>query len=150
MLKDDFGLNCQPRKSDPHCVSTSKILWLLIKTTLAKVLLNWNTVMHHLQFYLERSIPSWLTLRLHKYLTVPKNLHHRIKNLDSLTSKHNELLASHQGSLKSEGHIYPYPIRATLNSRVLWKWSRSVKYTPTYYPYAIPVSPHALVKKTTN
>ena len=151
MLKDDLGLNCQPTMSDSHYVSISKILWLLTRTTLVKILLNWNTVMHHLQFYLKWSIPSWLALRLHKYLTVPKKIfRYRIKNSDSLTSKHSELLASHQGSLKSERHMYPYTIRVTFDSRVLWKWSYSVKCTSINHPYAISVSPHILVKRTTN
>ena len=68
----------------------------------------------------------------------PKTFHHWIKNSDSLAPKHSELLVSHRDSFKSEGHIYPYPISAILDSRVLQKWSCSVKCTPTYHPYAMP------------
>ena len=138
-------VNCQPRKSGPHCVSTSKILWLFTRTTLTKILLNWNTVMHHLQFYLERSISSWLVLDFTSTWLYPEIFRHQIRNSDSLALKHSELLVSHQGSLRSEEHIYPYLIRATLDSRVLQKWSCSVKYTLRNYPYAIPMSPHTLV-----
>ena len=35
---------------------------------------------------------------------------HWIRNPDSSAPKHRELLASYHGDLKSEGHIYPYPI----------------------------------------
>ena len=95
---------------------------------------------------MERSIPScsdfistWL---------YPKIFHHWSKNLDNPVSKHSELLASHRGSLRSEEHLYSYPIRATIDSRVLRSWSCLVKYTPILHPYAISVSPHTLVKRT--
>ena len=34
--------------------------------------------------------------------------HHCIRNPDSLTLKHSELLISHYGDLRSEGYLYPY------------------------------------------
>ena len=61
-----------------------------------------------------------------------------IKNLGSLAPKHNELLASHHGDLRSEGYLYPYPFRVILDSRVLQSWSRSVKHTPIFHLHAIP------------
>ena len=135
--------------SGSHCVSTSKILWLLIRTTLAKVLLEiqWCIISNftwssqfHLDSYSNFS-STWL---------YPKNFHHRMRNSDSPAPKYSELLVSHRSNLRSEGHIYPYPIRATLDGKVLQKWSRSVKYTPTNHPYFIFVSRHVLVKRTTN
>ena len=96
------------------------------------------------QFHLDSCIDlisTWL---------YPKIFYYWIKNSVSLASKYSELLASHRGDLRSEGHLYPYPSRAILDSRVLRKWSRSVKCTPTNHPYAISVSPYVLVKRITN
>ena len=39
-----------------------------------------------------------------------KTFRRHIKNPGSLAPKHRELLTSYHGDLKSEGHIYPYPI----------------------------------------
>jgi hypothetical protein len=79
-----------------------------------------------------------------------KPFSHRIRNSGSPAPKYSELPASHRGSLRSKGYLYPYPIRVTLDSRVLRSWSRSVKCTPTFHPHTIHMSPHALVKRTTN
>ena len=80
----------------------------------------------------------------------PKSFWSWTKNLGSLVPKHSELLASHHGDLRLEGHLYSYPFGVTLDSRVLWNWSRSVKYTPTFYLYAISASPCSLFKRMTN
>ena len=40
----------------------------------------------------------------------PETFHHRIRNPGSPAPKHRELLESYHGDLKSEEHIYPYPI----------------------------------------
>ena len=61
---------------------------------------------------LERSLPSRLAHRLPKYLTAPS--HHpytRSQCPVSQVPKYSELLISHRGSLRSKGHLYPYPSR---------------------------------------
>ena len=55
-----------------------------------------------------------------------------IRNSGSPAPKYSELLASHRGDRRLEGHLYPYPFEVTLDSKVLWSWSHSVKYTPTF------------------
>ena len=80
----------------------------------------------------------------------PKIFHHWIKNSDSLAPKYSELLASHRDNLRSEGYLYLYLSQATLDSKVLSNWLCSVRYTPTSYLYTILLSPHSLVKRTTN
>ena len=47
---------------------------------------------------------------------------HCIKNPNSPVPKHSELLTSHYGDLRSEGHLCPYASRAALNSRTLSRW----------------------------
>ena len=65
--------------------------------------------------------------------------------------KCSELLASHRGGLRSEGYLYPYSIEANLDSRNSFGVSHiQYRYTLTSHLYAIPVSPHSLVKRTTN
>ena len=61
----------------------------------------------------------------------PKIFSHWIRNSVNLIPKYSELLVSHRGNLKSEGYLYPYPSRATLDNRVLRSWSHSV----TIYSY---------------
>ena len=80
----------------------------------------------------------------------PKIFRSWIKNLDSLAPKHNELLVSHHGDLRSEGYLYPYPFGVTLDSRVLQSWSHSVKCTLIFYLHAIPASLCFLIKRITN
>ena len=69
---------------------------------------------------------TWLHLKI---------FHHWIKNSVSLTSKYSELLANHHGDLRSEEYLYPYPSRATFDSRILCSWSHSVMM----YSYISPV-----------
>ena len=76
--------------------------------------------------------------------------HYCIRNIGSLAPKYSELFASHHDDLRSEGYLCPYPSRAILDSRVLQKWSHSVKCTHTNHPYAILMLSYALVKRTTN
>ena len=45
-----------------------------------------------------------------------------IRNPDSLTSKHSELLASYYDDLRSEGYLYLCASRAALDSRMLSRW----------------------------
>ena len=80
----------------------------------------------------------------------PKIFWSWIRNSDSLASKHSEFLASHCGDLRLKKYLYLYPFKVTLDSRVLWSWSHSVKYTPTFHLHAIPASPRSLIKRTTN
>ena len=81
----------------------------------------------------------------------PVSFRHYIKNPDSLTLKHSELLASHYGDLWFEGYLYPYISRAALDSKTLSWWvTCSWQYTPTSHLYAISMSSHSLVKRTTN
>ena len=94
----------------------------------------------HLDSYTD-VISTWL---------YPKIFHHWIKNSSSPISKHSELFASHHGDLRSERYLYPYPLQATFDSRVLHSWSRLVRCTSTSHLYVISVSPHFLVKRTTN
>ena len=94
----------------------------------------------HLDSYTDLT-STWLYLKI---------FYHWIKNSGSLAPKHSELLVSHHGDLRSEGYLYPYPLWATLDSRVLHSWSYSVRYTHTSHLYTIPVSSYSLVKRTTN
>ena len=48
--------------------------------------------------------------------------HHCIRNTDSLTLKHSELLTSHYGDLRSEGYLCPYTSWAARDSRALSRW----------------------------
>ena len=80
----------------------------------------------------------------------PKIFHHWIRNSVSLALKYSELLANHLDNLRSERHLYPYPSRAILDSRVLYNWSLQWWCTPTSHLHAIPVSPYHLVTRTTN
>ena len=64
----------------------------------------------------------------------PKIFYYWIKNSDSLTSKYSELLANYHSNLKSEGHLYPYPSRVTLDRRVFRVWS----YSMMMYSYISP------------
>ena len=56
----------------------------------------------------------------------PKIFHHWIRNSVSLVSKYSEFFVSHRDDLRSEGYLYPYPLQAILDSRVLYSWSYSV------------------------
>ena len=78
----------------------------------------------------------------------PVAFHHYIRNINSLTSKYSELLASHYSNLRSEGHLCPYPSRATLDSRVLHSLI-TVQWwcTLTSHLYTISMSPYFLVTK---
>ena len=49
----------------------------------------------------------------------PEIFHHCIRNIDSPALKHSELLANYRGDLRSEGYLYLYLSRATLDSKVL-------------------------------
>ena len=81
----------------------------------------------------------------------PVAFHHCIRNIDSPTLKHSELLASHHGDLRLEGYLCPYPSRAFLNSRALRRWVIVWWWcTPISHLYVIPVSSHFLVKRITN
>ena len=90
-------------------------------------------------------IPTTISTRL-----CLESFYHWIKNLDSPISKHNKLLASHHGDLRLVEYWYPYPLWATLDSRVLHSWSCSIRHTPTSHLYAIPVSSHYLIMRTIN
>ena len=77
--------------------------------------------------------------------------HHCIKNSDSLAPKYSEFLASHYGDLRSERYSYSYVSRAAFDSRMLASESLiQWRCILTSHLYAIPVSPHSLVKRTTN
>ena len=68
------------------------------------------------QFYLDPHtdfISTWL------YLVA---FCHYIRNIDSLALKHSELFASYYDDLRFEKHLYPYTLRAALNSRTLSRW----------------------------
>ena len=146
MLKDDFRLNYQPKKSGPYqksCDSSLRLLW----PKFCWIEIQWCIISNftwsgqsHLDSHSDFT-STWL---------YPKTFHNWIRNLDNPALKHGELLASHRDSLRFKGHIYPYSIKATPDSRVLRKWSRSMKCTPTYHPYAMPMLLHILVKRTTN
>ena len=76
---------------------------------------------------------------------------HCIKNLSSSAPKYSELLVSHYGDLRTEGYLYPCISWAALDSRTLSRWvTSSVMMYPYISPYAIPVSSHSWVKRTTN
>ena len=100
--------------------------------------------------YLEGLIPSWFHTVFTSTWLCSEVFHLWIRNSVSPAPKHSELLASHRGDLRSEGHLYPYPSRATLDSRVLSSWSHSVRCTPTSHLHTIPVSSHSLIKRTIN
>ena len=91
--------------------------------------------------YTPTTISTWLC---------PKIFYHWTRNLDSSAPKHSELLVNHHGDLRSEGHLYPYSSRATLDKEcsavghVQW-WC-----TPISYLHAILVSPHLLVMRINN
>ena len=126
-------------------------MWPITWITSIEILLNWNTVMHQLLksgevnpilIYTPTTISTWLC---------PKIFCHRIKNLDSPTSKHSELLAiivMISDKRDTYAHIlYEQSLsaeRSVGELLVLW-WC-----TPTSHLYAIPVSPHSLVKRITN
>ena len=103
-------------------------------------LLNWSG-QSHLDTRTDKS-STWLH---------PVAFHHWIRNSGSPVAKCSELLASHRGSLRSEGHLYPYPIGANLDSRNSSGVGHvQCRCTITSHLYAIPVSPHSLVMRTTN
>ena len=140
-------VNCQSGVFHPHCISTfqNHLMHYLdqdftkLKYNDASALIIWRDQSHlnpHTDF-----TSTWL---------YPVAFHHCIRNPNSPIPKYNELLASHCGDLRSEGHLYSYLFRVTFDSRVLQSWSRSVKYTPIFYLHAIPVSSCFLVKRTTN
>ena len=67
-----------------------------------------------------------------------KIFHHWIRNLDSPTPKHSELLESHHGDLRLEEHLYPYSIGANLDRRKapeLVTFSADVSIYLTCMPY---------------
>ena len=143
----DLGFNYQPWYGHPHSISIFKIHRMDYHDR-DFTELKYTDILT--PTYLEGSIPSWLIHQLLKYWLCPKIFHHWIKNSDSLASKHSELLASHRGDLRLEGHLYSYRFRITFDSRVLRSWSHSVKYTPIFHLHAIQVSPCSLVKRIIN
>ena len=102
---------------------------------------------------LERSFPSWLAHRLPKYLTAPS--HHpytRSQCPVSQVPKYSELLISHRGSLRSKGHLYPYPSHVySLAEECTTNGHCSVRCTIHPPVCHASVNPwHSLVKRTTN
>ena len=97
--------------------------------------------------------PSWLAHGLPKYFTAPS--HHpytRSQCPVSQVPKYSELLISHRGSLRSKGHLYPYPSRdySLAEERIanghcsVWR----TIHPPVCHASVIPW--HSLVKRTTN
>ena len=83
-------------------------------------------------------VSTWLHLKI---------FHPNIRNL---APKYSKLLTSHHDSLKSKGHLYPYPF---VSFSLVEECSivSHVQYSITYiHLYAILVSPHSLIKRTTN
>ena len=102
-------------------------------------LLNWSG-QSHLDTRTDKS-STWLH---------PTAFRYWIRNSGSPVSKCSELLASHRGGLRSEGYLYSYSIRVNLDSRNSSGVGHvQYKCTFTSHLYAIPMSPHSLVKRTT-
>ena len=127
--QDDLGFNCQPWMSHPHCISIFQFHHMdyldqdFTKLKYSDVLSSiiWRGQSHlgpHTDF-----ASTWL---------YSITFRHYIRNVDNLTPKYNELLASHRGDLRSEGHLCTYPSRAVLDSRVL---CRLLFYLVTMYSY---------------
>ena len=141
--------------ASPGCqmhINLLQVVWhshKLPRPRLCSIDIQWYILIQQL----ERSFPSWLAHRLPKYLTAPS--HHpytRSQCPASQVPKYSELLISHRGSLRSEGHIYPYPAYDhSLAEEVIAHVTVqcSVPYT---HLYVMPVSTpwHSLVKRTTN
>ena len=66
----------------------------------------------------------------------PVAFRHCIRNLDSPTSKHSELIATYYGDLRSERYLYLCVLRVALDSRMLNRW---VTCSVMMYPYISPV-----------
>ena len=80
----------------------------------------------------------------------PVTFYHWIRNLDGLVLKYSELFISHRGGLRSEGYLYPYPSRATLDRECSTHGHDWCECTPTFYLNAITVSPYFLIKRIIN
>ena len=102
---------------------------------------------------LERSFPSWLAHRLPKYLTAPS--HHPYTRMQcpvSQVPKYSELLISHRSSLRSKGHLYPYPSRDYSLAEERTADGHYSVWCTIHPPVChASVNPwHSLVKRTTN
>ena len=103
-------------------------------------LLNWSG-QSHLDTRTDKS-STWLH---------PAAFRHWIKNSGSPMPKCSELLVGHRSGLRSEGQLYLYSIEANLDNRKSSGVGHvQCRYTLTSHLYAILVSPHFLVKRTTN
>ena len=107
----------------------------LTEITLAKVLLNWNTLKHLSNFWSGQSLLDYDRLLTSTWLYPATFLTSWIRNSSSPAPKHSELLASHCCSLRSEEHLCPYPIGITLNSRVIQNGHIRCESYSTCMPY---------------
>ena len=134
-------INCQPRVFHSHCISTFQIhlmdypgqgfTKLKYNDTSAPII--WRDLSHldpHTDF-----VSTWL---------YPVAFCHCIRNLDSPTPKHNELLTSHYGDLRFEEYLRPYTSWAALDNRTLSRWvtcSMMMYFNilPVYHTSVIPL-----------
>ena len=126
-------VNCQSRLLHLHCISIIQIY-----------LMDYPDQNFAKLKYSDTSTPiiwrgqSHLDLRTDFASTwlYPVAFRRYIRNSDSLTLKHSELLASHYGNLRSEGYLYLCISRVAFDSRTLSRW---VTCSVMVYPYISPV-----------